>query len=76
MDGPRNYPTKSVSERQISYDIIYMGKLKKRMQMKLICRAVTDSQTLKNYGYQRGQVWEGRGGLGVWDGICTVKYME
>ena len=28
---------------------------------------MTDSQTLKSYGYQKGQV-VGEGGLGVWDG--------
>ena len=41
MDGPRNYHTKwskSDRERQISYDITYMGNLKKMIQMNLFTK--------------------------------------
>ena len=54
----------------------------KKRYNELICRTETDSQTLKNYGYQRRQV-----GGGGWDGnvvklgcddVCTTikKFIE
>ena len=55
----------SDSETQTLYVITLMWNLKKGTN-DLICRTETDSQTLKYYGYQRGQiVGEGEtGGLG------------
>ena len=53
-------------ERQTSSEITHMWKLKKDTN-EIICRMETDSQTLKTYSYQRGQVGLGRDALGVWD---------
>ena len=61
------------SERQTSYDITYTWNLKKGY--KFICRTETDSQTLKDFGYQRGQVGAGEGMHWAFD-ICTLRYME
>ena len=49
---------------QTSYDITYMWNLKKKDTNEVICRTETHSQTLKTYGYQRGQVGEWKGGTG------------
>ena len=40
----------------------------KKAQNKLICRTDTDSQTLKNLGFQRRQFGGWRNVLGLWDG--------
>ena len=67
MGGPRDYHikwSKSDRERQISYDITYMWKLK--YTNKLICKTEADSQTQKT----NLQLPKGKGGkdkLGVWD---------
>ena len=60
-----------VSQRQISYDIVYMWNLKKRKNNdtdEIIYKIETKSQTLKkkNYGYQRRKGKE-RDKLGIWD---------
>ena len=44
MDGPRDYPSKSDRERQISYDITYMWNLKNNTD-EFIYKTETDSQT-------------------------------
>ena len=54
------------SETQTSYGITCMWNLKKGYN-ELNCRTETDSQTLKTYGYQRGQV------EGVWAGALGWK---
>ena len=48
MDGTRDYHTKwskSDRERQIPYDITYMGNLKRNDTNELIYKTETDSQT-------------------------------
>ena len=54
IDGPKDYYTKwSKSDRDISYDTTYIWNLKNGTN-ELIYKTVTDLQTLKTYGYQRG----------------------
>ena len=50
----------------MSQAVTYLWNLKKG-QNELLCITDTDSQTLKNYGFQRRQVGSGGDGLGVWD---------
>ena len=53
-------------ERQVSYDITYMGNLKKMIQMIFDTKQKeTHRHRKQTYGYQRGK--EGRDKLGVWD---------
>ena len=57
---------KSDRERQISYDIIYMWNLQKRIQMNLFTKQKQTHRHRKQiYGYQRGK--GGRDKLGSWD---------
>ena len=59
MDGPRDYHTKwskSERERQMPYDIIYMGNLK-CVTNEATYEREKDSQT---YGQKEGDVREGR----------------
>ena len=46
MDGPRNYHTKSDTERQTSYDITHMWNLRKKKDTNelCICRTEADSE--------------------------------
>ena len=54
---------------QTSCATTYMQNLKKkRMQMDLFAKPKQTHRLGKTYGYQKGHVGEGRGGLGVWDG--------
>ena len=74
MDGPRNYHDKLVRPRDtntICYHL-YMESKKKKDKNELICRRETDSYTLKNCGYQRGQA----GGWGGWTGNLGRKYFK
>ena len=69
MDGPRDYHTKwskSDRERQMPYDITYMGNLKKRYKWTYLQNRNRLADIENNYGYQRGKVG-GRDKLGVWD---------
>ena len=43
---------------------------------KLICRTEAVSQTLKYFGYKRGQVGDGRDRLGVWDWHVHTEVYE
>ena len=47
--------TKSERERQISYDILYMWKLRRNDTNELIYKTETDSQTIEND--LRGKGW-------------------
>ena len=52
----------------MSYAITYMWNLKKGHN-KLLCRTVTDVQTLKNLWFPKDTGWGcGGDGLGVWSG--------
>ena len=67
------------NERQTSDDITYVESKKKKEKDtdELICRAETDSQTLKTLWLLEGtDCGGGRGGLGFAIGISTLRYME
>ena len=55
------------SERQTSYDSTYMWK-QKNIQMNSSAEQKQICRLRKTCGYLRGQVGEGRDGLGAWDG--------
>ena len=59
------------NETPTSYAIIYMWNLKKGHN-ELLCRTDTDSQTLKNLGFQRRQI--GGRGMGWGFGMEMLKY--
>ena len=54
--------------------MVKVKKKKKKDLNELIFRIETTSQTLKTYGYQRGQGWGGRwnGGLGLAYAHCGI----
>ena len=58
---------KSDSETPASYAVAYTWHLKKGHN-ELLCRAETDSQALKTYGFHMRQVGGWGDALGVWDG--------
>ena len=74
MSGPRDYPAKLDSERQTSYDIIYMWNLKKGYTWTYLQNRnkLTDFENkfVVTKGDRRGMAW----GFGM--GICTLRYME
>jgi len=62
-----------IRQRQVSYDIVYMWNLKKKIQMNLFTK---QKQTHKEqtYGHQVRRV-RGRDRLGVLDLKCTHYYI-
>ena len=58
MYGPRDYYTKLIIQRHISYDITYMWNLKKKkIQMDLLKKQKEIHRLRKQtYIYQRGQI--------------------
>ena len=75
MDGPRDYYTKSVRQRQTSYVIIHMWNLKNDANKLIYRTKETESQTLKtNLLLPKGK-GQGRRWIGVWDcPIYTIVY--
>ena len=78
MVGPRDCHTewsKSDRERQISYDTAYMWNLKKMIQMNLFTKQKQTHRLRKKLMVIKGERWEGRDKLGVWDWhIHTTKF--